>query len=264
MLFYIVIKINQATSPNLYRSYYPHGSRELVSPGIFFVRFYFFLSVYGSFGPFLIVSVWVIPIFVSFCQFMSVSFSFCRFSIRFRPFLSIQCFLYPVSFTAARPNIFSAPLPFTMVADGRAGRQLQESSYYFCWEQQQGVTLCGKIPGWNTILRVARKVKLLLENIMNILPLQCKTDSPLSNLTITWLEKNKNYNFYLWHLCSLEWGTFLHHCRDFYGGMTNKVSPLSTDPAPLYSMYSKLQNVNIGFLDSRLGPTLSCLVAEKR
>ena len=31
-----------------------------------------------------------------------------------------------------------------------------------------------------------------------------------------------------------------------------------------YSMYSKPQNVNIGFLDSRLGPTLSCLVAEKR
>ena len=29
-------------------------------------------------------------------------------------------------------------------------------------------------------------------------------------------------------------------------------------------MYSKLQNVSIGVLDSRLGPTLSCLVAEKR
>ena len=28
-------------------------------------------------------------------------------------------------------------------------------------------------------------------------------------------------------------------------------------------MYSKLQNVNKVFLDSRLGPTLSCLVAEK-
>ena len=28
-------------------------------------------------------------------------------------------------------------------------------------------------------------------------------------------------------------------------------------------MYSKLQNVNKWFLDSRLGPTLSCLVAEK-
>ena len=31
----------------------------------------------------------------------------------------------------------------------------------------------------------------------------------------------------------------------------------------MYSMYSNLQNVNKVFLDSRLGPTLSCLVAEK-
>ena len=38
-----------------------------------------------------------------------------------------------------------------------------------------------------------------------------------------------------------EW-TCLHH----------KVSPLSNDPVPLYNMYSKLQNVNIGLLDSRL------------
>ena len=44
----------------------------------------------------------------------------------------------------------------------------------------------------------------------------------------------------------------------------HKVSPLSTDPVPLYSVYSKLQNVSKVFLDSRLGPTLSCLVAEKR
>ena len=29
-------------------------------------------------------------------------------------------------------------------------------------------------------------------------------------------------------------------------------------------MYSKLQNANKVFLDSRLGPTLSCLVAEKK
>ena len=29
-------------------------------------------------------------------------------------------------------------------------------------------------------------------------------------------------------------------------------------------MYSRLQNVNKVFLDSRLGPTLSCLVAEKK
>ena len=31
----------------------------------------------------------------------------------------------------------------------------------------------------------------------------------------------------------------------------------------MYSVYSKLQNENKVFLDSRLGPTLSCLVAEK-
>ena len=35
-------------------------------------------------------------------------------------------------------------------------------------------------------------------------------------------------------------------------GEGHKVYPLSTDPVPLYSIYSKLQNVNIGFLDSRL------------
>ena len=43
----------------------------------------------------------------------------------------------------------------------------------------------------------------------------------------------------------------------------HKVSPQSTDPVPLYGMYSKLQNVNKVFLDSRLRPTLSCLVAKK-
>ena len=43
----------------------------------------------------------------------------------------------------------------------------------------------------------------------------------------------------------------------------HNISPYYTDPVPLYSMYSKLQNVNIGFPDGRLGPTLSCLVAEK-
>ena len=46
------------------------------------------------------------------------------------------------------------------------------------------------------------------------------------------------------------------------GMLDHKVSPWSTDPVPLYSLYSKLQNVNIRFLDSRLGPTPSCLVAE--
>ena len=44
---------------------------------------------------------------------------------------------------------------------------------------------------------------------------------------------------------------------------THKVSPKSTDPVPLYSVYRKFQNVNKVFLDSRLGHTLSCLVAEK-
>ena len=39
-------------------------------------------------------------------------------------------------------------------------------------------------------------------------------------------------------------------------GVGHKVSPQSTDPVPLYSMYSKLQNVNIGFLDS---PETHCL-----
>ena len=43
----------------------------------------------------------------------------------------------------------------------------------------------------------------------------------------------------------------------------HKVSPQSTDSVPLHSMYSKLQNVNIRLLDSRLGPTPSSLVAEK-
>ena len=43
----------------------------------------------------------------------------------------------------------------------------------------------------------------------------------------------------------------------------HKVCPMSTDPVLLISMYSKLQIVNKVFLDSRLGPTLSCLVAEK-
>ena len=37
-------KINNATSSNLYRSYYPHRSRDLVSPlcRIFFFLFYYF------------------------------------------------------------------------------------------------------------------------------------------------------------------------------------------------------------------------------
>ena len=36
----------------------------------------------------------------------------------------------------------------------------------------------------------------------------------------------------------------------------HKVSPQSTDPVPLYSVYSKLQNVNKGFLGS---PETLCL-----
>ena len=43
----------------------------------------------------------------------------------------------------------------------------------------------------------------------------------------------------------------------------HKVSPTSTDPVHLYSLYSYLQNVNTVLLGSRLGATLSCLVAEK-
>ena len=43
----------------------------------------------------------------------------------------------------------------------------------------------------------------------------------------------------------------------------HKVPPKSTDPVHFFSRYSLLQNVNIMLLDSRLGPTLSCLVAEK-
>ena len=43
----------------------------------------------------------------------------------------------------------------------------------------------------------------------------------------------------------------LSHTRE------HKVSPQSTDPVPLYSLYSKLQIFNKVFLDSRLGPTLS-------
>ena len=35
-----------------------------------------------------------------------------------------------------------------------------------------------------------------------------------------------------------------------------KVSPMSTDPVLLYSVYTKLMNVNKVFLDCRLGPTL--------
>ena len=41
------------------------------------------------------------------------------------------------------------------------------------------------------------------------------------------------------------------------------VSFKSTDPVHLYSLYSYMQNVNTELLDSRLGPTLSCLLAEK-
>ena len=44
----------------------------------------------------------------------------------------------------------------------------------------------------------------------------------------------------------------------------HKVSPKSTDPVHLCSLYSYLQNVNTVLLDSRPGPTLSCLVAEKK
>ena len=47
-------------------------------------------------------------------------------------------------------------------------------------------------------------------------------------------------------------------------GETHKISPKSTDPIHLYSLFSYLQNVNTVLLDSRLGPTLSCLVAEKK
>ena len=43
----------------------------------------------------------------------------------------------------------------------------------------------------------------------------------------------------------------------------HKVSPKSTDPVHLHSLYSYLQNVNTVLLDSRLGPTLTCLLAEK-
>ena len=39
---------------------------------------------------------------------------------------------------------------------------------------------------------------------------------------------------------------------------------MTTDPVPLYSVYSRLLNVNKVFLDSRPRPTLSCLVAEKK
>ena len=42
------------------------------------------------------------------------------------------------------------------------------------------------------------------------------------------------------------------------------VSPSSTDPVLLYSVYSRLQNLNKVFLDSRLGPTLTCLVATTK
>ena len=47
------------------------------------------------------------------------------------------------------------------------------------------------------------------------------------------------------------------------GGRWHKVSPKSTDPVYLYSQYSYLQNVNTMLLGSILGPTLSCLLAEK-
>ena len=43
----------------------------------------------------------------------------------------------------------------------------------------------------------------------------------------------------------------------------HKVSPQSIDPVHLYTTYRQLTNVNTFHLDSRLGPTLSCLVAEK-
>ena len=40
---------------------------------------------------------------------------------------------------------------------------------------------------------------------------------------------------------------------------THKVSPKSTDPVYLYSLYSYLQNVNTVLLDSRLGQQQQCL-----
>ena len=46
--------------------------------------------------------------------------------------------------------------------------------------------------------------------------------------------------------------------------LTRTVSPYSTDPFLLQSVYSRLQNVNKVFLDSRLGRNLSCLVVEKK
>ena len=46
-------------------------------------------------------------------------------------------------------------------------------------------------------------------------------------------------------------------------GLKQKVSPQSTDPVTLNSVYSKLQNVSNGFLDSRLGAIRSCLIEEK-
>ena len=44
----------------------------------------------------------------------------------------------------------------------------------------------------------------------------------------------------------------------------HKVYPYSTDPVLLYSVFIRLQNGTKFFLDSRLGPTLSCLLKEKR
>ena len=44
----------------------------------------------------------------------------------------------------------------------------------------------------------------------------------------------------------------------------HKVPPQSIYPIHLYSLYSQLQNVNTLLLDSRLGPTLSSLVAEQK
>ena len=38
--------------------------------------------------------------------------------------------------------------------------------------------------------------------------------------------------------------------------LAHKVSPKSTDPGHLYSLYSYLQNLNTVLVDSRLGPTL--------
>ena len=43
----------------------------------------------------------------------------------------------------------------------------------------------------------------------------------------------------------------------------HKVYPKSTDPVTFNSVYSMLQNANKVVLNCRLGPTLSCLVAEK-